>query len=211
MDHVLQEHVLQSDADLRAHYADANPGAVNKQLDHIDQHCASLIALSPLVTIGTTRDGALPDVSPRGGEPGFVMVPNPNTLYLPDWPGNNRLDSLSNIAASGTVALLFFIPGFNDMLRVNGRAQISVDPAITGLFTMRGRSAKSVIVVTVQEAYLHCTKALVRSKLWHIEAQQPRSILPSTGTMYRDQMALKDVPPQIIDDALDQNEKDDLY
>jgi len=208
---VPMDHILRNEADLRAYYADANPGAVKKQLDHIDLHCASLIALSPFVTIGSTRDGALPDVSPRGGEPGFVTVANPHTLHLPDWPGNNRLDSLSNIAVSGTVALLFFIPGFNDMLRVNGSAQISVDPAITGEFTMRGRSAKSVMVVRVQEAYLHCTKALVRSKLWQVDSQQPRSMLPSTGTMYRDQMALKDVPPEAIDASLAQNEKDDLY
>jgi len=205
------DHILHSEADLRVHYATANAGAVDKQLDHIDPHCASLIALSPFVTIGTSRGDALPDVSPRGGEPGFVTVANPRTLYLPDWPGNNRLDSLSNIAAAGTVAMLFFIPGFNDMLRVNGAAQISVDPAITGLFRMRGRSAKSVIVVQVKEAYLHCTKALVRSQLWDVERQQARSVLPSTGTMYRDQLALKDVPPEAIDASLAQNEKDDLY
>lgn len=203
--------VLTSDAELRDHYAMPNGGAVNKQLDHIDLHCASLIERSPFVSIGTARAGALPDVSPRGGEPGFVKVVNSKTLYLPDWPGNNRLDTLTNIVASGGVGLLFFVPGFNDMLRVNGNAEVSVDPAITAQFEMRGRNAKSVLVITVEEAYLHCTKALVRSDLWNAEKHLHRTALASTGAMYKDQMALRDVPADTIDNSLKQNETDDLY
>jgi uncharacterized protein len=203
--------ILKSEADLREHYLVPTGGPIDKQLDHIEPHCASLIAKSPLVCIGTSRDGALPDVSPRGGEPGFVKVVDPKTLYLPDWPGNNRLDTLTNVVSSDGVGLLFFIPGFNDMLRVNGRAEVSVDPAVTGQFEMRGRNPKSVLVVHVEEAYLHCTKALVRSDLWNPEKHLDRSELPTTGAMYKDQLALKDVPTEVIDGALEQSEKDTLY
>jgi len=203
--------VLSSEAELRDHYLMPGAGPVDKQLDHIEKHCASFIGLSPFVCIGTSREGALPDVSPRGGEPGFVTVRDPKTLLLPDWPGNNRLDSLTNIVVSPGVGLLFFIPGFNDLLRVNGRAEVSVDPALTGKFEMRGRNPRSVVVVHVEEVYLHCTKALVRSELWNTEKQVARSALPSTGAMYRDQMALDNVPAEVIDQALDDSEKNDIY
>lgn len=203
--------VLTSEADLREHYLMPGAGPLDKQLDHIDKHCASFIELSPFVCVGTSREGALPDVSPRGGEPGFMKVRDSKTLLMPDWPGNNRLDTLTNIVSSGNVGLLFFIPGINDMLRVNGRAEISVDPEITGQFEMRGRNPRSVLVVHVEEAYLHCTKALVRSALWDPARQVERSVLPSTGTMYRDQMALDQVPPEVIDGALKENEEQELY
>jgi uncharacterized protein len=203
--------VLSSEAELRDHYLMPGAGPVDKQLDHIEKHCASFIGLSPFVCIGTARDGALPDVSPRGGEPGFVKIQDPKTLLLPDWPGNNRLDSLTNIVASPGIGLLFFIPGFNDLLRVNGRAELSVDPTHTGQFEMRGRNPRSVMVVHVEEVYLHCTKALVRSELWNAEKQVDRSALPSTGVMYRDQMALDQVPPEVIDGALKENEEQELY
>ncbi|MEQ9519137.1 MAG: pyridoxamine 5'-phosphate oxidase family protein [Parvibaculum sp.] len=204
-------HTLSSPADLREHYLMPGAGPLDKQLDHIEKHCASFIALSPFVCIGTSREGALPDVSPRGGEPGFVKLQDPKTLLMPDWPGNNRLDTLTNIVSSGSVGLLFFVPGINDMVRVNGRAEVSVDPAHTGQFEMRGRNPRSVLVIHVEEAYLHCTKALVRSALWDAEKQVERSALPSTGAMYRDQMKLDKVPAEVIDGALNQNEKDDLY
>ncbi|MCE7998642.1 MAG: pyridoxamine 5'-phosphate oxidase family protein [Rhodobiaceae bacterium] len=203
--------VLKSEADLREHYATPMAGTIDKQLDHVEKHCASFIRLSPFVCIGTSRDGALPDVSPKGGEPGFVKVQDPKTLLLPDWPGNNRLDTLTNVVSSGSVGLLFFIPGINDLLRVNGRAEVSVDPAHTGQFEMRGRNPRSVLVIHVEEAYLHCTKALVRSGLWDVEKQVERSVLPSTGEMYRDQLALDGVPAEVIDQALDESEKNDIY
>ncbi len=203
--------VLTSEADLREHYATPMAGVIDKQLDHVEKHSASFIGLSPFVCIGTSREGALPDVSPKGGEPGFVKVQDPKTLLLPDWPGNNRLDTLTNVASSGSVGLLFFIPGINDLLRVNGRAEISVDSAHTGQFEMRGRNPRSVLVIHVEEVYLHCTKALVRSGLWDADRQVERSVLPSTGEMYRDQLALEGVPAKVIDDALDESEERDLY
>jgi hypothetical protein len=153
----------------------------------------------------------LPDVSPRGAAPGFVKVSDPKTLLLPDWPGNNRLDTLTNVVTSGAVGLLFFVPGINDMLRVNGRAEVSIAEPLRKQFVMRGNYPRSVMVIHVEEAYLHCTKALVRSDLWNPDKHLERAALPSTGTMYRDQLKLGDVPTEPIDGALEQSEKDNLY
>ncbi len=140
-----------------------------------------------------------------------MKVADPKTLLIPDWPGNNRLDSLSNIVETGGIGLLFFIPGVNDMLRVNGVAHLSVAPELREQFVFRGKNPRSVMRIDVQEAYLHCTKALVRADLWNADKHINRKSLPSTGEMYRDQMKLDGVPPAAIDDALQKNEKSDLY
>lgn len=202
---------ISSETALREHYQPASDGALGKQLPFLDFHCKSFVERSPFVCIGTARQGALPDVSPRGGEPGFVQIADDRTLLLPDLPGNNRLDTLTNVAESGAVGLLFFVPGFNEMLRVNGRAEISMDDGLLSQCEARGRKPRSVLVVTVEEAYLHCTKALVRSDLWNSEKHFDREEAPTFGAMLRDQMKLDAVPAEVIDEALKQDEKDNLY
>ncbi len=121
---------LKSEADLRAIYKQAGGGAVGKDIAQIDAHFANFIARSPFLCIGTTSENGFGDVSPRGGEPGFVHVLDAQTLAMPDRPGNNRLDSLGNITRSPGVGLLFFVPGFEDTLRVNGVARVTTDPAL---------------------------------------------------------------------------------
>src|SRR5262245_56504635 len=124
---------LESEADLRTVYSEPKAGTVAKDIGHIDAHCRSFIALSPFVCIGTTSADGAGDVSPRGGEPGFVQVLDDKHLALPDRPGNNRLDTLKNIVAHPGVGLMFMVPGFQDILRVNGTAKISRDPALLHL------------------------------------------------------------------------------
>ena len=179
---------IDSIAALRALYPPAKERALRKQLDRLDPHCRRFIALSPFVVLASSgADGAL-DASPRGGAPGFVRSLDEHTLLLPDAPGNNRLDTLENIIASGRLGLLFLIPGVDETLRVNGSAQLSTDPALLAHFADEKRKPSLVIRIAVKEAYLHCAKALMRSSLWDPGTRIERSALPTMGEMLRDQI-----------------------
>ena len=173
---------------LRQHYREAMGRAVEKQLDHLEKHCRHFIELSPFVLIGSSGPDGRGDVTPRGEEPGFVHVLDDKHLAIPDRPGNNRLDTLTNLLANPAVGLLFLIPGVDETLRINGRAAIHDDEDLRARFEVKGRLPATVLVVTVDEAYLHCAKALMRSKLWDPEAQIPRNALPSIGEMLKDQI-----------------------
>lgn len=178
---------VSSPEELRESYAKPQGRAVAKQMDRLDRHCRDFVALSPFFLLSTAgADGRL-DCSPRGDMPGFVRTPDDRTLLLPDRPGNNRLDSLTNIAENPQVGLLFLVPGFNDTVRVNGRAAISTDAALCAEFAVNGKPARSVIRVTVQEVYFHCAKALMRSRLWAPDAQRDRTAFPSFSRILADQ------------------------
>ena len=138
--------------------------------------------------IGTTRPDGVGDVSPRGEEPGFVKVLDDTTLAIPDRPGNNRLDTLSNILERPAVGLIFLIPGVNETLRINGEAEIRDDDELREMFEVNGRLPATVLVVKVNEIYLHCAKALMRSRLWDEDAKIERSEFPTMGEMIRDQI-----------------------
>jgi uncharacterized protein len=180
---------------LRALYPEPRERAIKKQMPALDRHAMRFIELSPFVVLASSgADGAI-DASPRGGAPGFVKTPDAHTLLLPDAPGNNRLDSFSNIVATGRVGLLFLIPGFDETLRVNGPAVLSADAADIERCTDDKRAPKLVIRVAVQEVYLHCAKAFMRSRLWSAASHVPRSALPTMGQMIADQTGI-DVPAE---------------
>ena len=169
----------------------------------LDGHMRKFIALSPFVCLGSSSDAGA-DVTPRGDQPGFVQVFDDKTLLIPDWPGNNRLDTLMNIEATPNVGLLFLIPGFVESLRVNGVAEISIDPALLERWTVNGKHPRSVLRVSVREAFRHCGKAILRSKLWDESAKVDRSALPSYGQMLKDQTHVRDTAEQIqasVEDA----------
>lgn len=183
-------------ADLDRLYATPSPRAVAKAIDHIDPHAARFIALSPFCVFASSGNDGTVDASPRGGEPGFIKVADTKRLHMPDRPGNNRLDSFRNIlGGNGEVALIFFIPGIDDTLRVNGRATLSTEAALLSSMIEFGKLPRAVVEISVREAYLHCPKALMRSKLWSPEVQIKRSELPSLGQMIRDQTGLGDATP----------------
>ncbi|MFN7644470.1 MAG: pyridoxamine 5'-phosphate oxidase family protein [Burkholderiales bacterium] len=169
---------------LRALYPPAKERALRKQLDALDPHCRHFVAMSPFVVLASRGTDGTMDASPRGGEPGFVLAPDAHTLLLPDASGNNRLDTLENIVATGAIGMLFMVPGVDETLRANGSARLTVDPARLARFP---RGPRLVIEVRVHEAYLHCAKALMRSKLWDAGRQVPRSALPTMGEMIKDQ------------------------
>lgn len=201
---------LKDEAALRTVYSEPSAGAVQKQLPSLDRHSRRFIELSPFLCIGTSRPDGLSDVSPRGGEPGFVHVLDDTHLAMPDRPGNNRLDTLVNIVHAPSVGLLFFLPGFEEMLRINGIAESVTTPELMQRFTVDGKPPRSVMVIEVREAYFHCTKALRRSELWNPKKHVPREELPSFGQIMRDQIKTL-IPAKVIDMALKKDAKDNLY
>ena len=168
---------------LRALYATPTDRATRKQIAALDGHCRHFISLSPFVVVASSGASGAMDASPRGGAPGFVRVPDEHTLLIPDAPGNNRLDTLENVIATGKVGLFFMIPGIDETLRVNGKARLSRRDAHLDAFAGEKRRPKLVIEVQVAEAYMHCAKAFMRSKLWDPSSQVERSALPTAGKM----------------------------
>ena len=171
---------------LRALYPAPGERALRKQMAALDPHARRFIELSPFVVLSTADAQGRQDASPRGGAPGFVHAVDAQRLWIPDAPGNHRLDSLSNIVTTGRVGLLFLIPGVDETLRVNGGARLRDEADRLALFAADPR-VRLVIEVDVEEVYLHCAKALMRSKLWSDAARVPRTVLPSMGQMINDQ------------------------
>jgi PPOX class probable FMN-dependent enzyme len=186
--------MIESIGALRHLYGDAKERSVRKQIDHLDVHCKRFIAMSPFLVIASSDGHGALDSSPRGGAPGFVRIENDHTLLIPDSPGNNRLDTSTNILATGSVGLLFMIPGVDETLRVNGRAQLNDDESLLRTFADDRRTPKLVIQIAVTDAYLHCAKAFMRSKLWSTDSLVDRSALPTMGEMLSDQTGMKSAP-----------------
>ena len=195
--------------ELRDCYPQPLERSLRKSLTTLDVHMRRFISLSPFLCLGTSGDGG-GDVTPRGDAPGFVHVLDDRTLLIPDWPGNNRLDSLTNVVANPNVGLLFFIPGVNETLRVNGAADVTMEPSLLQRWTVDGKHPRSAMRVTVREAYLHCAKALIRSKLWGDEYRIERAELPSYAQMLKDQ----GVTTQSVEElqaAIDESYRTRLY
>jgi uncharacterized protein len=175
---------------LRERYIAPKGRAVAKQLDRLDRHCRAFLELSPFCTLASTDAAGHVDCSPRGDKPGFARAVDDRTLLLPDRPGNNRLDSLTNIVEHPEVGLLFMVPGFNETLRINGRADIVTDPDVCAQFAENGKPARSIMRIAVREVYFHCAKAFVRARLWDPAAQRDRKSFPSLGTILADQTCM---------------------
>ena len=172
---------------LRAFMGKPSELAAKKSITRLDKHCREFISRSPFVCIGTTDGAGNADVSPKGDPPGFVQVLDDKTLFIPDRPGNNRIDSMSNLLREPAIALLFLIPGFDETLRVNGKASVIRDQTLNAASIVKGRVPKIGIKVTVDTAFLHCAKALKRSHLWDPKSLQDRKSMPSLGQMITEQ------------------------
>ncbi len=204
------QNLLRSKEDLRSVYSNAPKAIEEKALSRLEAHSRRFIELSPFFCIGSTGPDGLGDVSPRGGEPGFVHVLSYEQLAFPDRPGNNRLDTLTNITHAPGIGMLFFIPGVEEMLRINGVASISTEKSLLDAFIYEGRLPRSVIQVHVREVYLHCTKALKRSSLWNPASWPSRTTLPSFGKMIKDQYKTM-IPAKVLDLMLARDAKKNLY
>ncbi len=175
-------HTITDVATLERLYGAPSEASIVKEVDHVHPVYRKLIEASPFAVLATCGPGGL-DASPRGDGPGFVVVEDEKTLLLPDRRGNNRTDSLRNIIADPRVALLFLIPGIGETLRVNGRASISVDPALLRRFAVEGKEPRSVLVIAVETVYFQCSRAVLRADLWNPERHASRSSLPGTGAI----------------------------
>jgi len=173
---------------LRETYGPPSERSLKKQLSRFDKHCRDFIARSPFLVIASSDPSGRCDASPKGDAPGFVEVLDDATLLIPDRLGNNRVDTLGNLIARPGVGLIFFVPGLNETLRVNGRARITTDPSLLEPLAVNGKVPRSAIVVLAEEIYFHCGKALIRSDLWNPEKQIRRSDFPSLGRILADQI-----------------------
>ena len=202
------------DALARAYPNPMAPASLFKEIDHVDENYAALIAASPFFVLATVGPEGL-DCSPRGDLPGFVTVRDAKTLLIPDRKGNNRLDSLKNVLFDDRIGMLFLIPGCGETLRVNGRSEISCDPELCSQFEMAGKWPASVMIVHVEAVYFQCSRAVVRAELWNAERQVERASLPSTGTILRDitarNPAVETFDGKSYDEALPARVKATLY
>lgn len=173
--------------ELRAVVGEVHLIAERKVLDRLDHFCRDFIALSPFLVLASSDSEGRADASPRGDGPGFVQVLDEKTLLIPDRRGNNRVDSFGNVLSSPGVGLVFFVPGINETLRVNGRARLTRDTALLEPTTVQEKTPKLGLLVEVDEAYFHCGKALIRSKLWAQDAQIERGSFPTLGRIVAEQ------------------------
>jgi uncharacterized protein len=153
-----------------------------KELPVINAEYRAMIEAAPFCVLATAGPEGL-DASPRGDAHGLVRVVDERTILLPDRRGNQRLDSLKNVVRDNRVALMFLIPGVDEAMRVNGRAELTTDPALCASFAVEGKAPKCVLRITVEAVYFQCARAMLRSRLWSREAQVDRKSLPSTGTL----------------------------
>ncbi|MCD2176853.1 pyridoxamine 5'-phosphate oxidase family protein [Rhizobium sp. C1] len=168
--------------ELQALYGEPGQTSLLKVTPFLTPEYRRMLEASPFVALATVGPEGL-DCSPRGDASTVIHIEDERTLMLPDWRGNNRIDSLSNIVRDPRVALMFLIPGSNNAMRVNGRAIVTVDAEVTTRFTMDGRHPRSVIVIAIEEVYSQCARALIRSDLWNPQKHRDPSALPSVGEM----------------------------
>jgi len=175
--------------------------ARNKVIDHIDEHCRTFISKSPFLTVATANINGECDVSPRGDAPGFVKVIDEHHLFIPERPGNKRMDSIHNIISNPHIGLIFFIPSLGETLRMNGKALICRDPELLSNSKANEKTPLFGIVVEVNECYIHCAKAFIRSGLWNPESWLPNEEHPKISKILADHA-------NILNTTTEQIEKD---
>ena len=181
---------IESTKQLRELYGHAKGRSVQKTLAELESHSINFINHSPFVVISTFDKNGGVDASPKGGSAGFIKILNSKELIIPDSKGNNRLDCLVNIIETGEIGTLFLIPGVDETLRINGKATITTDPELLKCFSEELNPPKSCIKIQVEEVFLHCAKAFMRSKLWSAETQINRKDFPTMGQMINDQIGV---------------------
>lgn len=196
---------------LRARLGYPDPPALQKITDHLDENCKVFLAHSPFATLATADAEGNCDSSPRGDYPGFVRVIDDRTVVIPDRIGNKIADSMTNILENPHVGLLCFVPGMSETLRINGRAYLTDDPDVLRMLEQDHAAPNLAIVVNIDQAYLHCGRALLRSGLWDPEMQDLAAEVPSSGTIWASMSGFDPEIAQVIDDAVAGDGYQNLY
>ncbi len=206
----MESHLINSEEQLRELLEAPHELVMAKSTDRLTEPLQQYIRQSPFLCLATHSSDGSPDVSPRGDAPGFVEVLDEKTLVIPERPGNRRLDSVINIIEQPQLALLFMIPGVLETLRVNGRGVISTDPELLARFPVNGKLPKLVIVVTVEEALGHCSKAFRRSKLWQ-DDYLPQEKVPTLAEMMADHLGLDADTTEMLEAAIEDDAANNMY
>lgn len=178
----MTDHIIRDLEALQALYGEVGEASALKEITWLHPHYAAFVKASPFAVLATSGPHGV-DASPRGDPAGFVEIVDDRTLHIADRRGNNRIDSLRNILVNPSVALLFLVPGIGETLRINGRAEISIDPQLLERHAMAGKKPRCVLVIHIESVFFQCSRALIRSELWNPDRHLPRSALPSTGEM----------------------------
>ena len=178
---------------LRAHFGEVTTLAAHKVLPRLDRHSRAFIALSPFLVLATADSDGGVDASPRGDAPGFVAMLDDTTLVIPDRPGNRRVDSFSNVIRHPGIGLIFFVPGFDETLRVNGTGRVVTEAALLAPLEAQGKVPATGLLVSISQVFFHCGKALIRAKLWDPSRHVARNIFPSLGRIVAEQTAVMSV------------------
>ena len=200
-----------SEAELREIVKEPAQTIWDKDIARIDEHARTIIAHSPFLALATSNTDGTCDVSPRGDPPGSVLVLDDHHLALADRPGNHRVDNFRNVLHNPHVGLMFVVPGMNETLRVNGRATLVADAPFFDDMVVQGKRPRLALLIEVQELYMHCAKAFLRSALWEPETWPDRKSLPTLGRIVKDQMGIKGVPAKVIDAGLNLDAKKNRY
>ena len=182
--------------------------ALKKQLTALDRHMVTFISQSPFLLLATVGADDRCDVSPRGDFPGFVRVLDGETILIPERSGNRRVDSMRNIVETGSLGVIFLIPGVSESLRVNGRAQVIQDAEMLAPMAVQGKNPVAAIALDVEECFLQCGKALLRSRIWEPRAEA--AALPAFAEMLMDQAKLEDITTAALDETI-QRSYSNLY
>jgi uncharacterized protein len=201
---------IRSEVELRKIVREPPASIADKAIDHVDDVSARFIAASPLFFLATCGEDGSCDVSPRGDPPGSVLVLDRRTLAFGDRKGNRRLDSMRNILGHPAVGMLFLVPGVGDTLRVNGTARVVAEAPYLERLTVSGVTPDLAIEVTVDELFLHCSKAFARSAVWDTATWPAKEDVPSAGQIVRGQHGVP-MPARLIDAALRRDARVNRY
>ncbi|MGR9049662.1 pyridoxamine 5'-phosphate oxidase family protein [Halobacillus faecis] len=204
-------HVISNEEELRAITGEPSELVKNKVIRHLDEGCKQFIRQSPFLTLATSDAEGNCDVSPRGDEKGFVHILNERTLIIPERPGNKRVDSMKNLLSNPQAGLIFFIPGLEETLRVNGRACIVADEDLLEKMAHRGKFPSLGIAIEVQECLIHCAKAFKRSGLWDPGTWLAKEERPSAAKILAEHAKLPDLDEEAVTRRLKESYRERLY
>jgi uncharacterized protein len=203
--------LIETEEELRALIGTPSELVKRKTINQLDHNCKSFISKSPFLVISTADKSGSCDVSPRGDLPGFVLVLNENYLVIPERPGNKRMDTMVNILSNPQIGLQFFIPGLGETLRVNGKACLVKDSELLEQMAAKGKIPLIGIGVQVEECYMHCAKALIRSGLWEPSTWPEKETLPSVAKIIYEHANLPGSSPETVEDGLKESYAKRLY